>query len=316
MIHFIDILAAKTRISRYTHRTPLLRSQRLDEALGCRLAVKCEMWQKTGSFKARGAINAILTQPQPPTCVTTYSSGNHGQALAWAARHRGIHCVVFVPENAPQAKVSAMQAQGAELVLAGTSVVERRDACSAYAVETGATLIPPFDDAAVIAGQGTMMIEVLEQLPQIDRVLVPTGGGGLLAGISTVAKALRADTTVLACEPESGNDGQLSIESGRRMTGPTPNTIADGVRHTQLGELTWPIIQRHVDGALTCSDQDIIAAMKLLLQYHKIVVEPSGALGVACLMAHQSQFANQTVVAILTGGNIAAEDYAQHIAGP
>ncbi|MCB1043311.1 MAG: threonine/serine dehydratase [Acidobacteria bacterium] len=313
MLQLMDILAAKSRIANHIHKTPILSSRRLNQHLGCSLSFKCEALQKTGSFKARGALNALLSQPELPYAITTYSSGNHGQALAWLAQSRDIKAFVFVPEHAPDAKLDAMRAYGAQITFAGTTVDARKQACLNFAEESRALVIPPFDDPAIMAGQGTTMIEILEDLPHLDAMLVPTGGGGLLSGVATVLRTLRPHAQVFACEPVSGNDAQLSLQAGEPVTIPGPKTMADGVLHVRLGDLTWPVISQLVTGGLTCSEDSIVEAMRLCHRYLKLVAEPTGVLGLACLLEHRDQFAGKQLATVVTGGNISPQTYGKLI---
>ncbi|CAM2068348.1 Threonine/serine dehydratase [Sulfidibacter corallicola] len=308
-----DILAARIRIKHLVHKTPLLRSRQLNRLLGCDLYFKAESLQKVGAFKARGVCHFLSREETGNPVVTTYSSGNHGQALAWAASQFERKAVVFMPEDASQAKVAAVRGYGGEVRFAGLSGDDRQAACEAFAAETGALVVPPFDHPHIIAGQGTVLLEIVEELPTFDALLVPTGGGGLLAGNALALKALRRNAQIFACEPELAADARASLASGELQRIEYAKTIADGARNLCLGNLNWDIIRRHVDGGLAAPEFLIVEAMRELATFTKQYVEPSGALGLACLMGHRDQFKNKTVVIILSGGNIALEDYARLI---
>lgn len=306
-----DILAARARIQRAVHKTPLLTSQRLDEVSGCSLYLKAEHLQKTGSFKARGAYHFVVSDPEPAEIYTTYSSGNHGQAMSWAAAQAGKQAVVFMPEDASPAKVSAVRGYGGEVRFAGLSSQDRMEACLAYVEESGARVVPPYDHERIIMGQGTAMLEVLEDLPLFDAVLIPAGGGGLLAGNAFVLKTLRQHTKVYCCEPAAADDARISLEQGAIYKQPYPTTIADGLRNLALGDKNWEVVASRVDAGLTCSEDSIREAMRLYAQYSKQILEPSGAVTLACLLENREKFAGQTVVVYGSGGNIALEDYAR-----
>ncbi|MDJ0838323.1 MAG: threonine/serine dehydratase [Acidobacteriota bacterium] len=309
IIQLEDVLAARARIKRAVHKTPLMRSQKLSRMLGCRLYLKAEHLQKTGSFKARGAMHFLVNDPEPGEVYTTYSSGNHGQALSWAAEQTGKKAVIFMPEDASPAKVAAVKGYGGEVRYAGLSSIDRMNACLAFEEESGARVVPPFDHENIIAGQGTAMLEVLEDLPHFDVALVPTGGGGLLSGNSFVLKTLRKNAQIYACEPEVAADVKASLESGELKSIAYPATIADGLRNLRMGERNWAIIEEHVDGGLTCTEAGIRGAMRLYATYQKQFVEPSGACTLACLMENRDRFAGKTVVVYVSGGNIALPDY-------
>lgn len=308
-----DVLAAKARIKPYLHKTPLRYSQQLSERLGCELYVKCENLQKTGSFKARGVTNLLLCDTSGHDTVTTYSSGNHGQALAWGAKQLGRKAVVFMPEDASPAKVSAVKGYGGDVHFAGLSSADRYQACMTWMEDHQALEVPPFDHEHIIAGQGTTMIEILEDLPQPDAVLIPAGGGGLLSGNALAAANLRSNLEIFACEPESAADVKMSLDSGERTAIEYPDTLADGLRNLCLGELNWEIVRKHVTAGLVCSEKAIKRAMAAYAQFMKLYVEPSGAVTLATLMEQPQRFAGKTVVLILSGGNVAPWDYARMV---
>ena len=313
MIHKLkleDVLAAWAKIKPHIHKTPLLRSQKLSELLGCDLYIKAEFLQKTGSFKARGALHFLLAHRGEKQTYTTYSSGNHGQAVCWAARLRNQKAVIFMPEDASPAKVAAVRGYGGEARFAGRSSADRYEACRAYAEGGGAVIVPPYEHPWIMAGQGTVMLEVLEELPLFDAVLIPVGGGGLLSGNAVALKALRPNARIYACEPELANDAQRSLQKGRLETIPYPATIADGARNLNMGGLNWEVIRRTVTEGLVCSETRIRSAMGDLARYLKQVVEPTGCLTLACLWANRERFAGKTVVIYASGGNIGLADYA------
>lgn len=308
-----DVLAAKTRIGQDIHQTPLLSSRILSEMLGCQIFIKAEFLQKVGAFKARGVLNYIRANKLQNAVLTTYSSGNHGQALTWAGGLHGMKVVVFMPEDASPAKVAAVKQYGGEVRRAGLSSQDREQACRSFAKESGAIVVPPYDDEAIIAGQGTVMLEIVSQQPLFDAVLIPTGGGGLLSGNALVLGSIRQKTQVFACEPELAADAQASLAQGSLQSISYPSTIADGARNLCLGDHNWAIIKRHVTEGLACREDQIVEAMWLYGTYLKQIVEPSGALSLACLLAHRERFQGKTVVLIASGGNIALPDYGKLI---
>jgi len=304
-----DVLAAKVRLGKDIHQTPLLQSRLLSEHVGCKVFIKAEFLQKVGAFKARGVLNFIRANDVAKEELTTFSSGNHGQALAWAGRLHGKEVVVFMPEDASPAKVAAVKQYGGIVHPAGLSSSDREKACRAYSEKTGAVIVPPYDHESIIAGQGTVMVEIVSQLPMFDAVLIPTGGGGLLSGNALVIASIRQHAKVFACEPLSAADAQASIRSGTLQSIGYPSTIADGARNLRLGDRNWELIRRYVTDGLACSESQIVEAMWLYGTYLKQVVEPSGALSLACLLAHRDRFRGKTVVLIASGGNIALQDY-------
>ena len=306
-----DVLAARARIKPEIHRTPLLHSRRLSEEMGCDLYIKGEHLQKTGSFKVRGVLNFLLTTGAQSKSVTTYSSGNHGQALAWAARLRGMTATVFMPEDASPMKVAAVKGYGAKASFAGMTNQDRETACRQFAEREGALVVPPYDHKRIIAGQGSAMLEVLEDLPRFDVALLPAGGGGLLSGNAFVLNALGRPTQVFSCEPSLAEDLKLSLDAGARKRIDFPNTIADGLRSLSVGDLNWEIIQKTVRAGLTCSETSIGKAMAYYAAWLKQVVEPSGAVSLACLMENRQRFLGKKVVVFVSGGNIALADYAK-----
>ena len=310
-----DILAARTRIRRYIHQTPLLQSQKLSEMLGCNLYIKAEYLQKVGAFKARGVMNYLLSDTSGAEIYSTYSSGNHGQALAWGAASLKRKSIIFMPEDASPAKVAAVKGYGGEVRFAGVSSADRYNACHAYAKEVDIHIVPPFDHNWIIAGQGTAMVEIIEELPEFDAALVPCGGGGLLAGCSFVLNTLRGGKVpTYACEPAMAADLQEGLASGERKTIEFSPTIADGMRNLCVGDRNWEIIKECVPEGLACREETIVEAMRLYAIYLKNYVEPSGAATLACLMENKERFAGKTVVIVASGGNIALKDYAKMVA--
>jgi threonine dehydratase len=296
---------AARRIADYLHRTPVYSSRRLDEHCEAQLFFKCENLQKVGAFKARGASNAVLSLSAEAAArgVATHSSGNHGAALAMAAQRRGIPALVVMPENAPAVKKAAVATYGASIVECEATLAAREQTLARVVEETGANVVHPYDDSRVIAGQGTVALELLQQVPDLDVVVVPVGGGGLLAGVATAVKALQPTTEVLAVEPAGADDAFRSFGLGRRVLQTSPDTIADGLR-TSLGELNFAIIQRQVDTILTVADELIIEAMRLQWSRLKTVVEPSGAVSFAGLLEYPERFRGRRVGVVVSGGNL------------
>jgi threonine dehydratase len=302
------IRIAHARIATYVHRTPVLTSHSLDEATGARLFFKCENLQKVGAFKARGACNAVfaLAADLAARGVVTHSSGNHGAALAYAAQQRGIPAHVVMPDNAPKIKVANVQGFGAQVHFCAPTLVARVETCAALARQTGATLVHPYDDYEVIAGQGTATLELLDTVPDLDAVLAPVGGGGLLSGTAIAAKGVAPGITVLGAEPAGADDAARSFASGELVAMPHPHTIADGLRGA-LSQRTLNALRAHVTAIGTCSEGAIIAAMRLVWERMKIVIEPSSAVPVAVMLEGKLPVAGRRVGVILTGGNVDLE---------
>lgn len=299
------IRAAHARIAPHVERTPVMTSRALDAAVGARLHFKCENFQEVGAFKARGAANAVftLTDAEAACGVVTHSSGNHGAALAWAAARRGIRAWIVMPESAPAIKQANVRAHGGEVRLCAPTVAAREAACAAVQAETGATLVHPYNDWRVIAGQGTAALELLAEVPDLDAVVAPVGGGGLLSGTAIAAKALRPDIRVWGAEPSGADDAQRSLAAGRIIPQDNPRTIADGLL-TSLGTLTFAVISRLADGIATATEDGIVHAMRLTWERMRIVVEASSAVPLACLAERTLDLAGQKVGIILTGGNV------------
>jgi threonine dehydratase len=312
-----DVRAAARRLEAVAHRTPVLSSTTLDLAVGGSISCKAECFQRTGSFKFRGAYNAIasLTEGDRRRGVATYSSGNHAQAVALAAALHGIPAIILMPEDAPASKLAATRGYGAEVVTYDRYSEERTTLGESLAVDRGATLIPPFDHWDVIAGQGTVALELFEQVPDLDMLVVCVGGGGLISGCATVAKALDGAVRVIGVEPEAGDDVKRSLETGEIVTIPTPRTIADGQQTTSPGERTFAVIRERVDEIVTVSDVEIVAAMRFAFERMNVVLEPSGASALAAILAGRIEVAGRRVGVTWSGGNIDADRFARLMTG-
>lgn len=281
-------------------------SRGADERAGAAVHFKCENFQRGGSFKIRGAANRIFSIPPAdlPRGVVAFSSGNHAQAVAIAARHAGTAATIVMPSDAPRSKLEATRALGAN-VITYDRLREDREAIAAKILdETGATLVPPFDHPLIMAGQGTAALELLEESPELDALIAPVGGGGLLAGCSVIAKELRPGIRIFGAEPEDANDTQLSLQAGRRVEVPLPQTIADGLRSPMPGEQTFPVLRRNVEQIFTVTEREIRAAVVFLLMRLKIVVEPSGAVAAAAVLNRKLPAGPRRLGVILSGGNI------------
>lgn len=301
-----EVEKAYERINRYVHRTSILTSKTLDEVSGHQVFMKAENFQKSGSFKIRGAMNFLLSLSEQERAkgVVTGSSGNHGQALALAGKMLGVDVKVVVPQDASAAKVAAIQGYGAKLERFGTSSTERLSRAREISRQEGRIFVPPFDHHWIMAGQGTVGLEILEELNEIDAILVPCGGCGLIAGIATYVKEKRPNVKIYGVEPEQSNSTYLSLKAGRRVELHNIQTIADGLRTASPGELTFPIVQKYVDDVLLVSEKEIAQAVIFLLERCKILVEPSGAVTVAAVMFGKVPADNRKVVTILSGGNV------------
>jgi len=298
------IRAAHERIRPYITRTPVLTSSRLDEASGASLFFKCENFQKIGAFKARGATNAVfaLDDATAKRGVATHSSGNHGTALARAAKLRKIPAHIVMPKNSTKVKVRAVESYGGHVVFCEPTQSAREAACAEVIAKTGATLIHSFENEDVMAGQGTAAIELLEEV-DVDLVICPIGGGGLLCGTAVAAKSMRPTIKVIAAEPANADDAAQSFHAQKRIVTEKKFTIADGLR-TNVGERNFPIIQRYVDDIVTVSDEAIVAAMRTILETLKIVVEPSGAVPYGAVREKLIDLRARRIGIILTGGNV------------
>jgi threonine dehydratase len=304
-VDLATIRAAHARIAPQIHRTPVVTSRSLDEAAGATLFFKCENLQKVAAFKARGACNAVLSLSDIESAhgVVTHSSGNHGAALAWAASRRGIPAWIVMPGNAPAVKQNAVRGFGGTVRFCDPTIAAREAECAAVHAETGAALVHPYNDWRVIAGQGTAALELLAEIPQLDAVIVPVGGGGLLSGTAIAAKALKPAIQVYGAEPAGADDAAQSLRLGRIVPQMDPRTIADGLR-SSLGDKTFAVISSWVDDIGTASEESIVRAMRLTWERLKLVIEPSAALPLAVLLERHLPVAGLRVGVILTGGNV------------
>lgn len=299
-----DVQAAAERIAPYVRRTPLMTSSSLDELAGGKLFFKCENFQKVGAFKARGATNAVFALDDATAAqgVATHSSGNHGAALARAASLRGIPCHVVVPEGANPVKRAAIARYGANIIDCVATMTGREAALAAVVNETGAHVVHPYADALVMAGQGTLAVEILEDAPALDVLIVPVGGGGLISGCATVAKSLSPRTRVIGVEPAGAADARASFHAGEVRAVAQPDTIADGLRAT-VGEPNLRIIRATVDDIVTVTEEEIVQVMRLVWERLKIVIEPSAAVGVAAAISGTLALDGGNAAIVLTGGN-------------
>ena len=313
---FPAILAAAERLRGHAHRTPIHRSRTLDALAGAEVLLKCENFQRGGAFKFRGAFNAIrlLSDEQRARGVITYSSGNHAQAIALAGRLLGVETTVVMPDNAPAIKRAATEGYGARVVPYDPATGDRKQIAEDLAAEHGYTIIPPYDDANIIAGQGTAALELIQDAGALDWLLVPCGGGGVLSGSAIAAKGLAPECRVVGIEPEVADDATRSFHTRTLHTIHNPPTIADGTRTPSLGTVTFPLVLEYVDDMRTVSEDAIIEAVRFLFYRTKLVVEPSGALGVAALLSGAVQ-ASGRVGVILSGGNVDGPTMARILTG-
>jgi threonine dehydratase len=300
-----SIRAAHEQIRVHIKRTPVLTSSRLDDACGAQLFFKCENFQKIGAFKARGATNAVfsLDDMTARRGVATHSSGNHGTALARAAKLRGVSAHIVMPKNSAKVKVRAVESYGAQIIFCEPTQEAREAACADVIAKTGATLIHSFENEDVMAGQGTAALELLEDVPDLDLVMCPVGGGGLLCGTAVAAKSMRPKIKVVAVEPANADDAAQSFRAGKRIVTEKKFTIADGLR-TNVGERNFPIIQRYVDDIVTVSEEAIVTAMRTIWETLKIIIEPSAAVPYAAITEGKNDIVGKGVGIILTGGNV------------
>ena len=306
-----DVRSAAERIRPFVQRTPVHTSDTLDRLSGRKLYFKCELFQKTGSFKYRGATNAVqrLDGETAARGVVTHSSGNHGQALARAAQVRGIPAHIVMPESAAPVKKAAVLGYGANVIESGPSLPDREAMVAEVQARTGAVLVPPFDHADVIAGQGTAAHELLEDVPDLDAVVAPIGGGGLISGFCLAAKGLNPQCRVFGAEPTGANAAAQSKIAGERVKLASPTSVADGLLANYVGVLTWPIIQQQVDRIFTVSEEQIISAMRLVWERMKLVIEPSAAVGVAVILSDDFKAMSgcERVGVVLCGGNVSLD---------
>ena len=300
-----DLIKAYDRVKPHIHKTPVLSSKLINEIAGCELYFKCENFQKAGSFKIRGATNAILqlSEEEQQKGVVTHSSGNFAQALALAARNLSIPAYIVMPENAPKVKVDAVRGYGAEIRFCINKQEERERTMREWQQETGASFLHPYDNRNVILGQSTCGYELIEEVPDLDNIISPVGGGGLISGVALAAKFFSSNTKVYAAEPTGADDAQRSLKDGKIYPSVNPNTIADGLL-TSLGEHTFPVIQSLVKDIFTVTDEEIIEAMKLTWTRLKVIIEPSSATTLAVILKNKAIFANQKNALIISGGNV------------
>jgi threonine dehydratase len=300
-----DIQQAAQRIKPYIHRTPVLTNESLNQRVSAQVFLKCENMQKVGAFKFRGASNAVfsLGEEEAACGVCTHSSGNHAQALALAARMRNIPAFIVMPDNAPSVKKNAVAAYGGQITYCEPTLQARESTLERIRLETGANVVHPYNDERVITGQGTAALELLEDVPDLDVIIAPVGGGGLLSGTSIAATEIKSGLRVIAGEPEMADDAYRSIRAGKIIPSIHPKTIADGLL-TSLGTLTFPIIQQRVEQIVTVSEQGIIDSMKFIWERAKIVIEPSSAVAVGVLWERKIDLTGLKVGVILSGGNV------------
>ncbi|MEU4193679.1 threo-3-hydroxy-L-aspartate ammonia-lyase [Kribbella sp. NPDC026611] len=312
-----DVVGAAARVGGVAHRTPVLRSRRVDGEVGAEVVFKCENFQRMGAFKFRGAFNALsqFSAEQRRAGVVAYSSGNHAQAIALAAQLLGIPATIVMPADAPAMKVAATKGYGGEVVVFDRYTEDREEIGRALAEERGLTLIPPYDHPHIIAGQGTAAKELFEEVGELDALFVPVGGGGLISGSALSARALAPACEIYGVEPEAGNDGQQSLRQGSIVHIETPNTIADGAQTQHLGVYTFEIIRREVTDILTATDAELVDAMRTLAATLKIVVEPTGCLGFAAVRKLPDHLRGKRVGVILSGGNVDMDRFAALLAG-
>lgn len=300
-----DMIAARARIDAHIHKTPVLTSRMLNELTGAELFFKCENFQKAGAFKARGASNAVfgLSDAQAAKGVATHSSGNHGTCLSYAAGRRGIPCTVVMPRTAPQAKKDAVRGYGGRVVESEPSTSSREAVFAEVVAESGAEFVHPYNDPRVIAGQATCSAELIEQVADLDAVIAPIGGGGMVSGTCLTLSNLAPGIKVYAAEPLNADDAARSFRAGHIIADDAPDTVADGLK-VPLKELTWHFVQNHVTDILTATEEEIVDAMKLIWKRMKIVMEPSSAVPLATIIKNPEVFAGKRVGVIITGGNV------------
>lgn len=311
-----DVAAAAARLDGHAHRTPVMTSRTIDEALGAQVFFKCENLQRMGAFKFRGAFNALsrFDATQRRHGVVAFSSGNHAQAIALSARILGIPATIVMPQDAPAAKMAATRGYGGNVVTYDRYTEDREQIGRALAEKHGLTLVPPYDHADVIAGQGTAAKELFDEVGPLDAVFTPLGGGGLLSGTALATRALSPHAKLYGVEPEAGNDGQQSFRSGSIVHIDTPRTIADGAQTQHLGNLTFPILRRDVDDILTATDTELVDCMRFFATRMKIVVEPTGCLSLAAARRMKDELKGKRVGIVISGGNVDLENFCALIA--
>jgi threonine dehydratase len=311
-----EIEAARVRLRGIAHRTPVLTSRQFDEDAGATVFFKAENLQRAGAFKFRGAYNKIKAETERGRvpAVVAFSSGNHAQGVALAARLLGVRATVVMPTDAPQAKIDATRGYGAEVVLYDRATQSRDDVAEEICRERGAILVPPFDDELIMAGQATGAVELLEDVPELDAIVVPVSGGGLLGGWATAARRLRPGIAIYGAEPETAADTKQSLAAGRRVEVKENPTIADGLRVTSPGKLTFPILQESLRDVLLVSDAEMIETLTFMLERMKVLVEPSGAAGAAAVRHRKADFSGRRVGVVLSGGNVDLARLSEYIA--
>jgi threo-3-hydroxy-L-aspartate ammonia-lyase len=315
-INFDDITQASARLNGVAHRTPVLTSRTADDLAGAQLFFKCENFQRMGAFKFRGAYNALaqFTPEQRKAGVCAFSSGNHAQGIALSAQILGMPAAIVMPLDSPAVKMAATRGYGAEVITYDRYTEDRLAIGQKLADERGMTLIPPYDHAHVMAGQGTAALELMEEVGQLDTLLVCLGGGGLISGCAVAAKHLNPKIRVIGVEPEAGNDAQQSKRLGQIVKIDTPKTIADGAQTQFVGNLTFPVIQELVDDIVTVSDAQLIEAMRFAASRMKMVIEPTGGLAMAAAMQGAVDVKGQRVGVIISGGNVDIAQFAKYLA--
>jgi threonine dehydratase len=316
-ISFADVQAAAARLKGVAHRTPVMHSQTVDEMTGAQVFFKCENLQRAGAFKFRGAYNRLaqLTAAERAQGVVTHSSGNHAQGVALAARLLGITATIVMNSDAPKSKIAATRGYGTEVVLYDRLREDREAISKRISEERGCVIVPPYDDPAIMAGQGTAALELIEDVENLDILLAPLGGGGLLSGTATAARALLPNIRVYGVETEAADDWAQSLAKGEKVRIPPPDTIADGIRTVVPGDLTWPVVRKLVDGVRLVSEAEVKAAVRFLLLRMKLLVEPSGAVPAALLLSGRLEdLAGKRIGVILSGGNIDPELLCQVLA--
>ncbi|AOJ15919.1 threo-3-hydroxy-L-aspartate ammonia-lyase [Burkholderia vietnamiensis] len=313
-----DVAAAAARLQGHAHRTPVMTSSTLDDALGAQVFFKCENLQRMGAFKFRGAFNALsrFDATQRRNGVVTFSSGNHAQAIALSARMLGIPATIVMPQDAPAAKVAATRGYGGNVVTYDRYTEDREQIGRELAEKHGLTLIPPYDHADVIAGQGTAAKELFDEVGPLDAVFAPLGGGGLLSGTALATRALSPQAKLYGVEPEAGNDGQQSFRSGAIVHIDTPRTIADGAQTQHLGNLTFQILRRDVDDILTATDAELVDGMRIFATRMKLIVEPTGCLSLAAARKMKDELAGKRIGIVISGGNVDLANFAALVSGP
>ena len=315
LVTFEDVRAAAQVLSGVAHRTPVLTSRTLDERAGTRVYLKCENFQRTGSFKFRGAYNRIskFDNAQRRGGVVAFSSGNHAQGVAYASKLLGVPAAIVMPEDAPKSKIEATKGYGADVILYDRYRSHRAEIAQGICNERGATLVPPFDDPHIVAGQGTAALELLEDVPDLEFVVTPVGGGGLLSGTSIAAHGVNPAISLYGVEPEAGNDFQQSLQTGRIVHIDVPRTIADGLQTQAPAQLTFDIVREHAKGIVTVSDDELREGMRFAFERMKIVIEPSGAASLTAVMNGKIPHGGKPVGIVISGGNVDAARFAELI---